>query len=175
MNHWLHHQLAALLSYLQQGGSVMWPLLLCCFAMLYLAAGMLFSQSADKLPSHTTNGELGWLEQRLDKLNLESALWHQQGQLQAITLLATTAPLLGLLGTVNGMITMFSALSYTGLHDGKALSDGVAMAMITTQTGLLIGAPGLLMAFLWRRRLAKTRHQWARLSCPTTSEPHHVK
>ncbi|USD39464.1 MotA/TolQ/ExbB proton channel family protein [Ferrimonas sp. SCSIO 43195] len=147
-----------ILDYLRQGGPIMWPLLLCCVTMLWLAAGLLMGSGAHCQHRVPTTG-VAWLDQRLYRLESQRQFWQPQGQLQAITLLATTAPLLGLLGTVNGMIVMFDALSHTGLHDGKALSDGIAMAMITTQTGLLVGVPGLLLAYLWRRRLARLQRQ----------------
>lgn len=57
---------------------------------------------------------------------------------------AQVAPLLGLLGTVLGMIKAFIAISTSGLGDPLALSEGISQAMITTAVGLAIGIPALV-------------------------------
>jgi biopolymer transport protein ExbB len=57
---------------------------------------------------------------------------------------AQAAPLLGLLGTVFGMIRMFSAVSLSGLGDPQVLSRGIGEAMLTTAEGLCIGIPALV-------------------------------
>jgi biopolymer transport protein ExbB len=58
--------------------------------------------------------------------------------------IAQAAPLLGLLGTVLGMIKMFASISLAGLGDPHALSEGISEAMITTAAGLVIGIPTLV-------------------------------
>ncbi len=58
--------------------------------------------------------------------------------------IAQVAPLLGLLGTVLGMIKVFAAISVAGLGDPQALSEGISEAMITTAVGLAIGIPTLV-------------------------------
>ena len=66
--------------------------------------------------------------------------------------LAAAAPLLGLLGTVLGMIITFEVISIFGTGNVQALSGGISEALITTQTGLLVAIPGLYMkSFLERR------------------------
>ena len=57
---------------------------------------------------------------------------------------AQAAPLLGLLGTVFGMIQMFSSVSLSGLGDPQVLSSGISVAMLTTAEGLCIGIPTLV-------------------------------
>jgi biopolymer transport protein ExbB len=56
---------------------------------------------------------------------------------------AQGAPLLGLLGTVFGMIQMFAATSLAGLGDAKLLSEGISQAMFATAEGLCVGIPAL--------------------------------
>lgn len=58
---------------------------------------------------------------------------------------AQASPLLGLLGTVFGMIQMFSAVSLSGLGDPQVLSKGISVAMLTTAEGLCIGIPTLVV------------------------------
>lgn len=59
--------------------------------------------------------------------------------------IAGVAPLLGLLGTVIGMIKTFASISVAGLGDPQVLSAGISEAMITTATGLAIGIPTLVV------------------------------
>ncbi len=66
--------------------------------------------------------------------------------LMLIGVLAAVAPLLGLLGTVTGMIATFDIISIFGTGNAKAMAGGISEALITTQTGLLVAIPGLYMS-----------------------------
>lgn len=58
--------------------------------------------------------------------------------------IAQVAPLLGLLGTVLGMIKVFASISLSGIGDPQVLSEGISQALITTAVGLAIGIPTLV-------------------------------
>jgi len=62
-----------------------------------------------------------------------------------IALTAATAPLLGLLGTVTGMINTFNLISVFGTGDPRMLSSGISEALITTEYGLIVAIPALLI------------------------------
>jgi biopolymer transport protein ExbB len=65
---------------------------------------------------------------------------------------AAVAPLLGLLGTVTGMIRTFGLISVFGTGDPRLLSAGISEALITTEAGLVVAIPLVLLhAFLARR------------------------
>ena len=64
--------------------------------------------------------------------------------LGALETVAGIAPLLGLLGTVLGMIEVFEIVSRQGAGQAQSLSGGIAEALITTATGLFIGIPALV-------------------------------
>jgi len=61
---------------------------------------------------------------------------------------AAVSPLLGLLGTVLGMIRVFATISSAGLGSPEVLSTGISEAMVTTAAGLIIGIPALV-AYNW--------------------------
>ena len=88
---------------------------------------------------------------------VEQALLAETAQLSrglpAIAVLAGVAPLLGLLGTVTGMIDMFSVIAAAGSGNAKSLSGGISEALICTQAGMLAAIP-LLLAHAWLGRLA---------------------
>ncbi len=72
----------------------------------------------------------------------------------AITVSAAVAPLLGLLGTVTGMIATFDIITEHGTGDPKLLSGGISEALITTELGLVVAIPTLLLGTLLSARAA---------------------
>lgn len=73
--------------------------------------------------------------------------------LGALGTIATASPLLGLLGTVLGMIKIFSVVSTEGVGDPGLLAGGIAEALITTVTGLFIAIPSLVLYRFFRARV----------------------
>lgn len=65
-------------------------------------------------------------------------------KLSLIALTAAVAPLLGLLGTVTGMIKTFQLISIYGTGDAKSLSSGISEALVTTEFGLIVAIPALV-------------------------------
>jgi biopolymer transport protein ExbB len=63
--------------------------------------------------------------------------------LNTLGTIAGIAPLLGLLGTVTGIIKAFNAINQGGIGDPRALSGGIAEALITTAAGLIVAIPSL--------------------------------
>jgi biopolymer transport protein ExbB len=75
-----------------------------------------------------------------------------QRMLPFIAISAASAPLLGLLGTVTGIINTFKMITVFGSSDVKSLSGGISEALITTKYGLIVAIPSLLLhAFLSRK------------------------
>ena len=91
--------------------------------------------------------------QNLPRENLESKIEEKATEVQYslernLTMLGTTAtisPLIGLLGTVVGMITAFTGLTETSGANPDLLAAGISQALITTAFGLLIAVPGLVL------------------------------
>lgn len=70
---------------------------------------------------------------------------------RAILVIAAVAPLLGLLGTVTGMIGTFDIITEFGTGDPRMLSGGISEALVTTQLGLIVAIPMLLLGNLLDR------------------------
>lgn len=73
-----------------------------------------------------------------------------------IIVIAAVAPLLGLLGTVTGMISTFDIITEFGTGDPKLLSGGISVALVTTQLGLVVAIPTLIIGNLlsgWSNRI----------------------
>jgi biopolymer transport protein ExbB len=69
-----------------------------------------------------------------------------------IQVIAAVAPLLGLLGTVTGMIATFDVITTHGTGDPKMLSGGISAALVTTELGLIVAIPCLLVGSLLNAR-----------------------
>lgn len=73
--------------------------------------------------------------------------------LNALGTIATISPLLGLLGTVIGMISVFAAITIHGVGDPGALAGGISEAMITTAAGLTVAIISLVFYRYFRRKV----------------------
>lgn len=76
-----------------------------------------------------------------------------------IQVIAAVAPLLGLLGTVTGMIATFEVITNVGTGNPKLLSGGISEALVTTQLGLIVAIPALLLGNLLGARAERVREQ----------------
>ncbi len=81
---------------------------------------------------------------RLDEQLAEEASLLNRG-LPTVAVLAAVSPLLGLLGTVTGMIETFQSITLFGTGDPKLMSGGISQALVTTQLGLAVAIPLVLL------------------------------
>jgi len=93
-------------------------------------------------------GEPGRLDQ------LAQRTYRRLGYMRSpIRTLVAVAPLLGLLGTVIGMVEMFGSMQGSlGPSGESTVAGGISTALVTTQLGLVISAPGLIAAHMLTRR-----------------------
>ncbi len=91
--------------------------------------------------NHSKNREVAEKDVKEVILHLVPRL---ERHLTTLSVLAAAAPLLGLLGTVSGLIAMFQVITQHGVNDPKLLAGGIGEALIATETGLLIAIPTLL-------------------------------
>jgi biopolymer transport protein ExbB len=73
--------------------------------------------------------------------------------LPIIATTAAVAPLLGLLGTVTGMINTFNLITLFGTGDARVLSSGISEALVTTEFGLIVAIPSLIVHAILSRRI----------------------
>lgn len=97
-----------------------------------------------EIANKNLNESLESLELILDE-KIQSITPAIEIRVKAIKLIATVAPLLGLLGTVIGMIETFQAITLFGTGDPKLMAGGISQALVTTMLGLIVAAPLLFM------------------------------
>ena len=96
-------------------------------------------------------------------INTNTELWFNRTQnwIKSITITLSSLPLLGLLGTIMGLLTTFFRMSQeNGFNIQEVISGGIAEAMFTTQLGLIMVIPGLLLLSY----LNSQRNKWVVLS-----------
>lgn len=111
---------------------------------------------------HQCTGQFAAGQQRDDALFnvLQHSKMQLDARLGAIAVTAAVAPLLGLLGTVSGMIETFNMMTLFGSGDPQIVSGGIAQALITTELGLVVAIPALVLNALLSR---KARHYYQQL------------
>ena len=160
----------------QQGGLVGWVilvlgafgLLLAIWRMVYLTrVGRGVSAQMHDLSAPRADNPLGRiigvlgpkpqladlepLELKLDEAILQETPPLEKGQ-GLLKLLSAVAPLLGLLGTVTGMIVTFQAITQGGGGDSRLMADGISQALVTTVLGLVVAIPLLFLHTLLASR-----------------------
>ncbi|MDP6024603.1 MAG: MotA/TolQ/ExbB proton channel family protein [Pseudomonadales bacterium] len=127
------------------------------FATLTIIAGKVKSQIKSSIP--TAGNPLGRVLQIYDEnkdvdpetlaLKLDEAILKEQPAINAriafIKIISMVAPLLGLLGTVIGMIVTFQAITLFGTGDPKTMANGISQALMTTVMGLCVAIPTVLL------------------------------
>ena len=97
------------------------------------------------------------LELKLGEAILKETPKIQSG-LSLLKIIAMVAPLLGLLGTVTGMIIVFQAITIYGAGDPKAMAGGISSALVTTVLGLVVAIPTLLLHTMLNGKAKKLLH-----------------
>lgn len=88
---------------------------------------------------------------------LDEAILRQMPKLErflpTLNVLGQISPLLGLLGTVTGMINTFQVITQVGTGDPRMMSGGISEALLTTQFGLIVAVPIMIIHHLLERRV----------------------
>jgi biopolymer transport protein ExbB len=94
------------------------------------------------------------LEERLESVLLEQRL-HFERRLPLLAVIATAAPLMGLLGTVMGMVKTFALITVFGTGNAGKLASGISEVLIATELGLVVAIPTLVAHGFLANRIQK--------------------
>lgn len=89
-----------------------------------------------------------------------------------LSIIASTAPMFGLLGTVSGMIKAFNKIGLGGMGDPEKLAGDIGEAMITTAFGLIVGIPMMFAYFMLKSRF---QSNMAKIGRVTGNLTHHLE
>ena len=110
-----------------------------------------------KVAEKNRNKDTETLELKLGEAILQETPGLQRGIL-FIKLISIVAPLLGLLGTVTGMIVTFQAITLFGTGDPKLMAGGISQALVTTVLGLVVAIPTVFLHTLVNGRARRIQH-----------------
>ncbi len=156
----------SLQQFLMTGGEVLWVILWTSVCLWSLIAERLlyFKLTYPKQRQQW----LGRWESRTDKSS-QRALYIRDGIISEakikmektvtiIRMLVALCPLLGLLGTVTGMIHVFDMMAVTGTGNARAMASGVSQATIPTMAGMVVAIAGLYFSKLIEQRVSEETH-----------------
>lgn len=148
---------AALEGFFKAGGPVLWSLLLVGLLLWTLLLERLWFRWLDFPRRIRKYRQLQGAQRRLVRADL---LLELQDALPLIRTLIALCPLVGLLGTVTGMIHLFDTLALNGTGNPRLMAAGVARATLPTLAGMVLAVSGLL---LWNRLARWSQLQRTRL------------
>ncbi len=166
---WLLEELESIRRFLGMGGDVLMMLFILTLMLwvLVIERYLFFFLECPKL----VKGTIARWQERPDKLSnrarhirtamiSEVSLNAQRG-LPMIKTLIALCPLLGLLGTVVGMVQVFDVLAVTGTGSPRAMASGISKATIPTMAGMVAALSGLYFSALLEKRADRIAHKVA--------------
>ena len=138
-------------SFINQGGYVLIVLFVVALYMWFLISERFYFYKFqlkdiidDKYSNFldTKNDNL-WINNKVKKMLIAEVNSLKSKNINQIKGLVALCPLLGLLGTVTGMIEVFDVMAFTGTGNPRAMASGVSKATLPTMTGLVISISGL--------------------------------
>lgn len=155
-----HDAYINIVSFMEQGGNVLWFIA----ALTFLMWAMIFERIAYFQSEHKSvvrqatevwegrSERRSWSARQIRDGLISEASSKITGSLPLIQTCVALCPLLGLLGTVTGMISVFDAMATQG-GNARSMAAGVSMATIPTMAGMIASLSGLIGATFIKRRV----------------------
>jgi biopolymer transport protein ExbB len=165
--YWLDSAYEAVARFMDMGGDVLWLIAILLFVMWtlifervwYFKAGWR-SDAGKAIASWESRAERkSWAAHQVREKLISQARMQIHQYLPLIKTLVALAPLLGLLGTVTGMIEVFNIMAVTGGGDAKSMAGGVSRATIPTMAGMVAAISGVF-AISYLNRVAQRESEF---------------
>ena len=146
-----------------EGGPFVFLIFLCGFVMwtLVIERFWYFSRVLPRQAEATMsiwrerNEHRSWCSRHIRKAMISRLNIAMSANLLLLRVLVPLSPLLGLVGTVSGMLEVFDSMALRGSADARAMASGVSMAMICTLTGLMVSITGLYPVYYFSSRIRR--------------------
>ena len=160
---WFYDALASIRSFLDLGGDVLYAIMLVLFLMWTFILERLWyfyrvhpEQKQAIVSTWEARADThSWYAKRIREemiSNTSVALTNNIGLIKA---LIAICPLLGLMGTVTGMVSVFDVMTYSGSGNARAMAAGVSMATVPTMAGMVAALSGVYFG-TWLEHKATT-------------------
>jgi len=142
---------ASFRSFMEMGGDVLWAILLTLFLMwtfIFERLWYLYRVHPQRKQAVLRQWESrretrSWYAKRIRECLISEVAVSLKKNIRMIKVLIAICPLLGLLGTVTGMITVFDVMAHTGGSNARAMAGGVSLATIPTMAGMVAALSGV--------------------------------
>ena len=149
----------AVTDFIALGGEVLWVLFAACLLLWLLILERAWylritwpGQARELVAQWNSRvDQQSWRAQKVREETVSRASLALHAQLPLIKVLVALCPLLGLLGTVLGMISVFEVIAVSGNDDAQAMARGVYRATIPTMSGLVVALTGIYFTVRLRR------------------------
>ena len=147
-----------MLEFITKGGVFMWAILAASILVFAVILERLYTIRRNKFfgkKSLKSESNLKLKKEGYDKafIYLREELEHLARPNIILSTMASISPLLGLLGTVSGMIKVFANISIGGLGDPAQLASGISEALFTTAAGLVVAIPAFIAFKFFQSRI----------------------
>ena len=163
---WAVEAYEAIFAFFERGGDVLFAIFLVSFVMwvliterlIYFRSGAARDLAKTLVIWRRRSERASWNAKQIQRQLVSEPDLKQGHSLRIISTLVAVCPLLGLLGTVSGMIEVFDVMAIAGSGNPRAMASGVSRATIPTMAGMVAALPGLYFsARLKRMREAEVR------------------
>jgi len=158
--HWVATPLAAVTDLVEGGGPFVAWILASCIVLwtLTVERWLYFShvlprEAADALERWNARTDRhSWCARQIRQAMISRFRAGMTANMRLMKVLVPLAPLLGLIGTVSGMLEVFDSMALRGSADARTMASGVSHAMICTLTGLAVSITGLYPVYYFEAR-----------------------
>jgi biopolymer transport protein ExbB len=148
---WFYEVVGSIRSFMELGGNVLWAIMAALFLMwtfiferLWYLYRVFPARKRAVISEWAARADTtSWYARRIRAGMISEASLALRQNVVLIKALIAICPLLGLLGTVTGMITVFDVMTYSGSSNARALAGGISMATIPTMAGMVAALSGV--------------------------------
>jgi len=148
---WFYDALSSIRSFLDLGGNVLYAIMLVLFLMWTFILERLWyfyrvhpGQKRAIVSDWEARADThSWYAKRIREEMISNTSIALKSNIGLINALIAICPLLGLLGTVTGMVSVFDVMTYSGSGNARAMAAGVSMATVPTMAGMVAALSGV--------------------------------
>jgi biopolymer transport protein ExbB len=163
---WFYEAVGSIRHFMEMGGDVLWAIMFVLFLMWTFILERLWffyrvhpGRKREIVAAWESRADTtSWYAKRIRDSLISNAAISLKRNVGLIKALITICPLLGLLGTVTGMITVFDVMTYSGSGNARAMAGGVSMATVPTMAGMVAALSGVYFG-TWLEHKAQTEKE----------------
>ncbi len=150
----------AIRDFFEAGGNVLWAILFVTILMWTMIIERIWylrfvlPEHVDEVQRYweSRSDQTSWIARRIREGLISELSLDAHRSLPIITACLAILPLLGLLGTVSGMVAVFDVMAFSGTGNARAMASGVSQATIPTMAGLVAALSGLWLTTYLKQR-----------------------